>query len=203
MLIIRVMAGTAFGNAMEFMVRLGVFETVLPFLLVFTLVFAFLEKTKIFGTEEYRSESDGKHYTITRKSLNSMIAFTIAFFVIASTQMVALINIVISRMVLVLILVFAFILTVGSMQKQTKEGFFLDGTWKIIFEVIAFIGIALIFLDALGWLDKFFSWIAGAWESEATAAVIMVIVLIAFIMYITWSKDPSGKSGGSKKKDDD
>jgi len=197
------MAGTAFGNAMDFMVRLGVFETVLPFLLVFTLVFAFLEKTKIFGTEEYRSEVDGKQYTITRKSLNSMIAFTIAFFVIASTQMVALINIVISRMVLVLVLVFTFVLTVGSMQKQTKEGFFLDGTWKIIFEVIAFIGIALIFLDALGWLDKFFSWIAGAWESEATAAVIMVIVLIAFIMYITWSKDPSGKSGGIKKKDDE
>lgn len=196
------MAGTAFGNAMEFMVRLGVFETVLPFLLVFTLVFAFLEKTKIFGTEEYRSEVDGKHYTITRKSLNSMLAFTIAFFVIASTQMVALINEITSKMVLILILVFAFVLTVGSMQKQTKEGFFLEGTWKIVFEVIAFIGIALIFLDALGWLDKFFDWVAGAWSSEGTAAVIMVIVLIGFIMYITWSKDPSKKSGNSKKDDD-
>jgi len=99
------MAVSAFRGALEFMDRLGIFDTVLPFLLVFTLIFAFLEKTKIFGTEEYRSEIDGKQLRISRKNLNSMAAFTIAFFVVASTQLVALISELTSKVVLLIILV--------------------------------------------------------------------------------------------------
>ena len=41
---------SAFGGALDFMNKVGVFDVVLPFLLVFTLIFAFLEKTKVFGS---------------------------------------------------------------------------------------------------------------------------------------------------------
>jgi len=187
------MAGTAFGNAIEFMTRLGVFEVVLPFLLVFTLVFAFLEKTRIFGTEDYRAESDGKMYTISRKNLNSMVAFTMSFFVVASTQLVALINVVISRIVLVVILLFAFMLTMGSLNKQTKEGFFIQGVWKWIFEIVAVLAIVLIFLDALGWLDVILGWLSGSLSSETSMALIMVLVLVGIIAWITWTPKKGGE----------
>src|SRR3989344_6631342 len=39
-----------FGDLTKSMEQWGLFDVVLPFLLVFTVVFAFLEKTKVFGT---------------------------------------------------------------------------------------------------------------------------------------------------------
>ncbi len=191
------MATSAFRGALEFMERLGIFDTVLPFLLVFTLVFAFLEKTKIFGTEEYRSEIDGKQLKISRKNLNSMAAFTIAFFVVASTQLVAMISELTSKVVLLIILVFSFTLTVGAFQKEEKDGFFLNKTWTTVFEIIVFFGIALIFLESLGWLDLVLGWLNGLWGSEATASVIMLLVIVGFMIYITWTPE---KHGDKKKR---
>ncbi|MCC7574662.1 hypothetical protein KO361_03655 [Candidatus Woesearchaeota archaeon] len=191
------MANTVLGNAMNFLVELGVFEIILPFLLVFTMVFAFLEKTKIYGTEEYRSENDGKIHQVTRKNLNSMTAFVIAFFVVASAQLVSLISEVTSKVVLLIVLVFSFTLTIGAFQKQEKDGFFLNKTWTIIFEVIVFIGIALIFLNSLGWLDKIYAYLQSNWSGEILATVLMMAIFIGFIWYIT--KDPNPKQ--EKKKD--
>ena len=41
---------TAFTGVLSFLERFGFYDIVLPFLLVFTIVFAVLEKTKILGT---------------------------------------------------------------------------------------------------------------------------------------------------------
>ena len=43
---------SAFRSALDFFVQLGIYDVVLPFLLVFTLVFAFLEKSRVYGTEK-------------------------------------------------------------------------------------------------------------------------------------------------------
>ena len=42
---------TPLNNAIEFLREFGFFNVVLPFLLVFTVVFGILEKTRLFGTE--------------------------------------------------------------------------------------------------------------------------------------------------------
>lgn len=191
------MATTALGGAMAFLERLGVFETVLPFLLVFTLVFAFLEKTKIFGTEKYKSDS-GTVYDVTRKNMNSMAAFVIAFFVIASAQLVKLISEVTSKIVLLIVLIFCFMLTVGAMRKEDKEGFELSKTWIIVFEVIVFISILLIFLNALGWLDDIFRFFTGVWGSEATASLILIVIMVGFMLFITHDPKPKGKKEEKK-----
>ena len=57
----------------NFFGELGIYDVVLPFLLVFTIVFAILEKTKVFGMEEI----DGKKYT--RKNINAIVAFVVSF----------------------------------------------------------------------------------------------------------------------------
>jgi hypothetical protein len=191
---------TAFGGALAFLTRLGVFETVLPFLLVFTLVFAFLEKTKVFGVEKYRSDVDNVVYDVPKKNLNSMAAFCIAFFVVASAQLVALVSEVTSKVVLLIILVFCFTLTIGAFQKEQKEGFALNKTWTVVFEIIVFVGIALIFLNALGWLDDIFNWLNGVWGSEATASLVMVLLLIGLMVFITRDKKPGNSKDAEKSK---
>lgn len=190
------MSNTVLGNAMEFLVELGVFEVILPFLLVFTMVFAFLEKTKIYGTEDYRG-TDDKIHQVTRKNLNSMTAFVIAFFVVASAQLVSLINEVTANVVILIVLVFSFTLTIGAFHKQEKDGFFLNKTWSTIFQIIVFIGIALIFLNALGWLDIIYNYLSSNWTGEIVATALMIAVFAGFIWYIT--ADPKPKT--EKKKD--
>lgn len=190
------MSGTVLGNAMEFLVDLGVFEVILPFLLVFTMVFAFLEKTKIYGTEEYRG-SDKEIHQVTRKNLNAMTSFVIAFFVVASAQLVSLISEVTANVVLLIVLVFSFTLTVGAFQKQEKDGFFLNKTWTNIFQIIVFAGIALIFLNALGWLDIVYDYLSNNWTGEVVATLIMTAVFVGFIWYIT--SDPKPKKSEKKK----
>ena len=79
------MAST-FRGVIEFFAELGIYDVILPFLLVFTIIFAILEKSRVFGTEKIGD------IVYTRKNLNSMVAFVIAFLVVASTQIVAIIN---------------------------------------------------------------------------------------------------------------
>ena len=68
---------SAFRGMIEFLDKIGVYDVILPFLLVFTAVFSILEKTRILGMETI----DGKEYT--RKNQNSMLAFVMAFFFVA------------------------------------------------------------------------------------------------------------------------
>ena len=77
------MADSVFGGTLVFFHDIGIYDVVLPFLLTFTIVFAMLEKTKIYGTEK-----DEKGNLVTRKNLNSMTAFVAGFFVVATTAII-------------------------------------------------------------------------------------------------------------------
>ena len=94
---------TVFRGVIEFFGELGIYDVVLPFLLVFTIVFAILEKTRVLGTEEI----NGKKYS--KKNLNAIASFVIAFLVVASTKLVAVINQALANIVLLLLLVVFFL----------------------------------------------------------------------------------------------
>lgn len=178
------MAESAFVSAISFLDQLGVFEIVLPFFLVFTLVFAYLEKTKVFGTETYRSSDDGETYELPRKNLNSVVALTTAFFVVASSQLVRIISEIASQMVLVLMLGFSFTLVVGAFHKEQDDGFYLEGGWATLFQVIAFIAIVFVFLNALGWLELVADFLRSTLTNEAASTALMVLVLAGLIWYV-------------------
>src|SRR3989344_2088821 len=82
----------------------GVYEYVLPFLLVFTIIFAILEKTKLFGKEQ-----DGRAKT----NINTILALVIGLIVIANTDISLLMNSYLSKMALFIVIVLIFILTIG------------------------------------------------------------------------------------------
>ena len=68
---------STFRNVLEFLDTLGVYDVLLPFILVFAIMFAILEKSKVLGTE---TKGD---VTIPKRNINSLVAFVIAFFVVA------------------------------------------------------------------------------------------------------------------------
>jgi len=85
---------STFRSVIEFFGDIGIYDVILPFLLIFTIVFAILEKTRIFGTEKIEGEE------VTKKNINAMVAFVVGFLVVASTRLVSIINETMANMVL-------------------------------------------------------------------------------------------------------
>ena len=191
---------STFRNVLEFFDKIGIYDVILPFLLVFTIVFAILEKTKVFGTETVGEKE------VTKKNLNSMLAFVIAFLVIASSKLVETITEVSSNVVVLLLLAVFFLLLVGSFFKKEDQPAFLEGNWKYLFMAIMFLGIIGIFLNAIE-TDDGESWLSWGWEqvtgnfnSTAVASIILVIVIIAFMMYVVKGESSSPKKEEEKKE---
>jgi hypothetical protein len=178
---------SVFRGTLAFFDKLGVYDVVLPFLLVFTIMFAILEKTKIFGTEKV----EGKD--ITRKNLNGMTAFVTAFFVVASTQLVRIISNALSKVVLLLLLSICFLLLAGSFHTG-KEEFALKGGWKTFFMIMMFIGVVLVFLYELGWLQVIYSYLFFKFDTVVVSSIVLVIIIVVFMIYVT---------GGFEKKKSD
>ncbi|MFH1408776.1 MAG: hypothetical protein ABIH34_02625 [Nanoarchaeota archaeon] len=178
---------SVFRGIITFFDKIGIYDVVLPFLLVFTIVFAILEKTKILGTEEI----DGKRYT--KKNLNAMTAFVLGFLVVASTKIVSLINESLAIIVLLLLITVSFLLLIGSFYKESED-VFLHGTWRKVFMILMFIGVTLTFLGVGGWLDTGWEWLVDHWDTNWVGAIILLVIIIVLMFYIT------KEQGGPPKK---
>lgn len=176
------MGDTALRGVFEFLEKVGLFDVVLPFLLVFTIVFAILEKTRVFGTEEI----EGKKYP--KKNLNATAAFVISFLVVASSRLVEVITEVSANVVILLLLAVLFLLLVGSFYKEGAP-VALEGGWNLLFMVIMFIGIVLIFLHALGWLEGTWMYFGATDSGDIIGITILIIIVIIFVWAIV--KEPS------------
>ena len=174
---------TPFREIIDFFANIGVFDVVLPFLLVFTIVFALLERTKVFGIEKI----EGKEYT--KKNLNSAAAFVIAFLVVASSELVEIITEVSSKFVVLLFGIVLFLLLVGSFFKEESYGVFLEpGGWRTTFMIIVFVGLVFIFLDALNLLEEVFDFLKGTNKGEFVGSALLMILIVLFIVYVTQEK---------------
>ncbi len=179
---------SVFRGVIEFFDQIGVYDVVLPFLLVFTIVFAIFEKTKVLGTDEI----EGKRYT--KKNLNAMIAFVIAFLVVASSKLVEIVLQVSAQMVVLLLASVFFLLLIGSFYSEGEEVYLKD-KWRIFFMVIMFIGIVAIFLQAIKtesgepFLEWFIKYILNNFNSTAVASIVLIVIIVLFMYYI--QKDTS------------
>ncbi len=192
---------TLLGNVILTLERLGVYDVILPFLLVFSVVFAILEKTRVLGTEKVGGEP------VTKKSLNSIVAFVTAFFVIASAQLVAIITTVSSQMVILMLVIVFFMLLVGAFYHPAAESEKardkLFDEWAKYFAYVMVIAIIAMFLNAIPyssnqtWLAYAIQWLSRYGNSSSVGAILLIIFVIAF-MY--WIGEPAGKGEGEKKK---
>lgn len=188
---------TMFRDVLTFFERLGVYDVILPFILVFTIVFAIFERTKVLGTEKV----DGIEYP--KKNLNAMAAFVIAFLVVASSQMVAIINSAMPMIVILLFLGVFFLLLVGVFWSE-KEEVLLKGAWKILFMVIMFIGIMAIFLysipteSGMPFLEWLMLFLIKNYSTTAVSSIVLMIVVIGFMIYII--KEPKKEKSEAKSE---
>jgi len=176
---------------------MGIYEVVIPFLLIFTLVFAILERTRALGTEKIGGQD------MPRKNLNAIAAFAIAFLVIASSKLVETITLISSQMVIVLTLLVFFMVLIGIVTKEGEAHKLLEGGAQKTFIVIVSIAIMALFLNAIktqngiSWLEIAIGWISQFWSSTAVAAVLLMIGVILFIYFMTRGQTTPNQKGGN------
>ena len=202
------MATTVLGGAIDFFQQLGVYDIVLPFILVFVMMFAFLERTKVFGTEKI--PLGGHDQEVTKKGLNAAAAFTIAFLAVASNKVVATITDVSANMVIVVLMVLFLLMLVGSFYAQGEVGSkgIENKAIKLIGLIIIGFSIILIFLDGLkldngqSWLEYGWYFVIRYWNTAAFGSLLLMAFIIGFVWFV--AGDKSGHDEGNKghKKED-
>jgi len=182
---------SVFREVLLFFDKLGIYDVILPFLLVFAIFFAILERTKVLGTEK----AEGSEEITTKKNLNAIVAFCTSFFFIASTKLVGILNEGLPMVALLLVVLISFILLIGVFHSE-KDEVLLDGPWKTMMMVLMFIGIILIFAWSIKtdsgepWLEYAYDYVVDNYDSTAVSALILAAVTIGVMVWLTRSEKP-------------
>ncbi|MEM4244737.1 MAG: hypothetical protein QW404_00165 [Candidatus Nanoarchaeia archaeon] len=178
---------TPLSRGLEFLKDLGFYDIILPFLLIFTVAFGVLEKTRIFGQTE-----DKKPKT----NINAMIAFVISLFFVATPRLVESLQISLPQIALLLVVLMSLMMVVGFIMSDKEFSFETHKGLKIFLIFCLFVGIILIFLNAVGWWEEFWDMFGfDFWTSTAGMTLIFLGVVIGAILFIT----SGGKKGGSSE----
>jgi hypothetical protein len=149
-------------------------EFILPFLLVFTIVFAILEKTKILG--------DGK------KRLDAIVAFVIGLIFVGAIFPKTVVNNLILFLTVALVIVFVIMLIWGFIFGDEK-GFVLNPKLKWILGAIAGISVVVGVIWAVGGLNSgVFGWIFNSSWSSAFWTNFFFVLVISVALAVVLSK---------------
>jgi hypothetical protein len=172
-------------DALGFLDNFGMFDVILPFLMIYVMVFALLERTKIFGTEKVGGEE------VTKKNLNAIFAFVVAFFTIISARVVTTINRAIGPIMVLLVSIILFLMLASVFQSQDDNyKNTLSKRGKKAFAVFIFVVIGLIFLGSITndkgetWLNAGWDYITSATNTGHVGAVILLILVMGLIMWV-------------------
>jgi len=150
----------------------GVFEFILPFLLVFAISFAILEKAKIFGEDE-----KGK----PRTNINMILSLIIGLLIVTQFEIIQTINNFLPKVSLFLVVAVMFLVLVSLFGAKVEHGF--SG---IILGIVTIIVLYILYWSlgpSLGfevpyWIEDYWGWI---------------LVIIIFLIFLFYLKGGAGK----------
>ncbi len=154
-------------------------EQVLPFLLVFTLIFAILDKTKILG--------EGK------RQINAIIGLVVALMLIAfpfpRSIIVNLMPLLAVLAVIFLVFILLYTFASGESEFKTPKGL------KITFGILIGLALIIAILVLTGYWDLVLRAVFGGAGSEIATNIFFILIIIAAIAVVLGA----GKGGGSSK----
>ncbi len=143
---------------------------VLPFLLVFVVVFAVLQKTKILGS--------------AKKDLHAVVALVFGLMVVGVPQVVGVVLNIIPVVAVIIIILLSWMLTYGFVG-GTKDGE-VSPAWKVAFQVI----LSLVFLGLIAWSTGLYKLALGkAWANQIGSTLLLIGAIAAVISIVVSGKD--------------
>ncbi len=170
-------------GTIEFLKDFGLFDVILPFLLVFAVVFAILEKTSILGKD--------------KKNLNSIVALVLGLLAIAANKVVTALTSALPNVVLLIVISVSFLLMIGIFLKEGE----LDlsekhSGWYKAFSFVMLIAVIFIFLGAwitdsgISVLSYFFAYMNSNFGGDLIGGIVLLVVVVGVI----WVAVRGGKS---------
>lgn len=176
----------SFENAIYYLESMGLTDAILPFVLIFTVIFAILQKAKVFGTES--------------KKYNIIVALVVGLLVViphitgqypAGSDVVEIINTAIPAVSVLIIAVIMFLVLVGIFF-ETEAG----GWVSSLVLLLSILAIVWIFGKAAGWWYNMPFWLD---DPDLQALVVIILVFGIIVWFIT--AEPSGKGFFETLKD--
>lgn len=173
-----------FNNIIIFLEQYGVVEIILPFLLIFTMVFAVLQRIKLFGDN--------------KKNIHVILALILSLITViphftgrypANYDPVNIINALIPSAGVIAVVVILLLFLFGIFGSKLSESG--APVWAVLFILIV---LGYIFGTTVGWWappSSAFSW----WDSDLSMTIVALLILGAVIFFITG--DEKETFGGS------
>ncbi|MBW2983879.1 hypothetical protein KY361_02090 [Candidatus Woesearchaeota archaeon] len=170
----------------------GLTDVMLPFLLIFVIIFAVLEKTKLFGEE--------------KRNINTVLALVFALLVViphvthsypAGFDVVQILNDALPAVSLVIVGILMLLVLIGIFgQEKVFLGMTAPG-WITFISILLIIGI---FGNAAGWWASGLTpWLERNFGSDAIAIIIMLLVFGVIIAWITGGEGKREELGAWKR----
>lgn len=170
-----------FRNVDSVFTSMGIYEVVLPFLLCFTIVFAFLEKTKILGTNNKQA-----------KKFNIVIAIVMGLLLVRVQTLVEMINGALPKVSVVIVAIVMMLIMIAMFKGDDPSGLF----GPIFLQVV-------LWSSAVFVIWAFWSSYSGAafpewlsWIPDNLATIIVLGVFALILILITKGDTPRSSGNG-------
>ena len=149
-------------------------EVLIPFLLVFVLVFAVLQKTKILG--------DGK------KQADSLVALALGLILIAVPKARNFITNITPWLAVGLVVILIYLLLFGFVGSDLREGIKIEKWMKTTFAGLAAVFVIVLVLIYSGTWEKIFGG-SSATSSWLPNLIFLVVIVVAMVVALGGKKD--------------
>ncbi|NQV08223.1 hypothetical protein HQ529_00035 [Candidatus Woesearchaeota archaeon] len=162
----------------EWLESWGLTDVMLPFLLIFTILFAILQKTRVMGDE--------------KKNLNVIISMIISLMVVIPHVLgsypseawdpVVIMNNALPTVSLLVVAIIMMLILIGIFGGEAR---FLGATLPGFISFASVVLIILIFGGSAGWWPGFWDWLMNLVGADAVALIIIILVFGIIIAFIT------------------
>ncbi len=176
------MAITTFQDMILRLESYGMIDVLLPFLLIFTITFAVLQKSNILGDN--------------RRPFNKIIAFVLAMAVIIphvlnryppQADVVDIINKALPNISLFMVVGMMVLLLIGVFGQNIK----IAGTGlEPVVVLLSIVAVALVFMGSAGWLGRHPPWLDWLFTEETGSLLVTLLIFGLIIWFITREEKP-------------
>ncbi len=181
-----------FQGMMYMLEQWGVIDVILPFILIFTIVFAIFEETKILSSDP-----------ASNKKYSTIVAIVLAFSVVIphitgsyyyGFDAVEIINKALPQIGLLLVSIVMILLALGIWTGKKADGTKGIGQWLSILSGLI---VVVIFIASLGYWQVPY-WLMWFLSSDVLALIVAMLVFVGIIVWI--SSSPSKEKDKEKAK---
>jgi hypothetical protein len=183
-----------FVEFVEVLESWGLTDALLPFLLIFVILFAILQKTKVLG--------EGK------KNFNVIVSLVISLLVVIphvtnsyppEGDVVLIINTALPQVSIIFVAIIMLLVLIGILG---GEAHWMGGSLSGWIAIISFIVIIWIFGRAAGWFSYVPGWLRWIQDPDVWALIVILLVFGIVIWFITRDSEEQNKIHGLSKLTD-